>query len=259
MISVAIRTKNQAVALQFALKNLTTRYAQDIGEILVLDNRSTDDSEAITKHYGARYLSIDRFSYGGSANYVAQQAKYAIVVMFSAHSFPVSHDFFKVIVNAFNTNPNLAGVRCLHQPNDYKNYILGVTAKDNPNTSGLIFSGSAFRKSVWEKHPFRDDVATFEDKEWTVRVLKAGYDIVLAPAIFSYHIKRTKKQLFFRFKNDVMGNYQLWHQDVTFLSALKGLFGALWQVLKNAFNDVGYAFLRFFFLLKFIFNKPKQF
>lgn len=259
MISVVIRNKNQADALQFLLKNLTERYADDIDEIIVLDNLSTDTSKSIAIQYKARLISIDKYSFGGSANICAKAAKNNIIVIFSAHSYPVSHDFFKLIKTKFQKNPNLAGLRCLHQPNDYKNYINNISANQDPNKSGLIFSGSAFSKLVWEKHPFREDVATFEDKEWTVRVLKAGYDIDFVPSIFAYDIKRTKKQLFFRFKNDVVGNYQLWHQDVSFLSASKGFVGAILQALKTLFSNTYYACKRYWYLLKFIRNKPNRF
>ena len=259
MISVVIRNKNQAPALSFLLKNLTERYAEDIAEIIVIDNCSTDDSRKVCDYYSARFVTIKDFSFGGSANLCAREAQHPIVVIFSAHSYPVSHDFFKLIKEKFDQNPNLAGLRCLHQPNDYRNYINQVSAKQDPNKSGLIFSGSAFSKSVWEKFPFREDVATFEDKEWTVRVLKAGYEIDFVPSIFHYEMYRTPKQQFFRFKNDVVGNYQLWHQDITFIQTLKGLLGNIWNACKNFFIEIKYAFLRFFYLIKFIRNKPKQF
>lgn len=259
MISVVIRNKNQAQALSFLLKNLTERYAEDVAEIIVIDNLSIDDSEAVTKHYGARFVTIEKFSYGGSANRAAQEANHFIVVIFSAHSYPVSHDFFKLIREKFESNSNLAGLRCLHSTNDYRNYINKVTAQTDPNKSGLIFSGSAFSKKIWEKHPFREDVATFEDKEWSKRVLEKGYGIEFVPAIFHYEIKRTPQQQFFRFKNDVVGNYQLWHQDISLLQVIKGLLASLWSSGKNFLVEVCYAVLKFLYLIKFILNKPKQF
>jgi len=259
MISVVIRNKNQDKALTFLLKNLTERYLDDIGEIIVIDNLSTDRSEAVSKEYNARFVTIKDFSYGGSANFAAEQTKFPIVVMFSAHSYPVSHDFFKLIKQKFDANPNLAGLRCLHNPNDYQNFINKVSAKVDPNKSGLIFSGSAFSRSVWEKHPFREDVATFEDKEWTKRMLEAGYDIDFVASIFSYQISRTKKQLFFRFKNDLVGNYQLWHDDVSFLSASKGFVISVFRLFKGFFIDFWYTIKRYVHLIKFIFNKPEKF
>ncbi|KRD63875.1 glycosyl transferase family 2 [Flavobacterium sp. Root935] len=259
MISVVIRNKNQAEALSFLLKNLTERYADDIHEIIVIDNLSTDRSKDVTEQYKGRFVSIKNFSYGGSANLAAKEASQKIVVIFSAHSYPVSHDFFKLIKSKFLQNQNLAGLRCLHSTNDYRNFINNVSAKVDPNKSGLIFSGSAFNRDVWEKHNFRNDVATFEDKEWSKRVLAEGYDIEFVESIFHYEIKRTRKQVFFRFKNDMIGNYQLWHIDIKFLSVLKGLIGSLFFLIKNFIIDLYYAFLRFCFAIKFILNKPKKF
>ncbi|MCG9793899.1 glycosyltransferase family 2 protein [Flavobacterium algicola] len=259
MISVVIRNKNQAPALSFLLKVLTERYSASINEIIVIDNCSIDDSQKVCEKYGARFVTIEKFSYGGSANLAAQEAIGPIVVLFSAHSYPVSHDFFTLIQEKFDANSNLAGLRCLHSTNDYRNYSLGITAKMDPNKSGLIFSGSAFSKKVWEQHPFRNDVATFEDKEWSKRVIEKGYDIEFVPSIFHYEISRTPEQNFFRFKNDVIGNYQLWHQDISFAQAVKVLLGSTLAAFENLFVALWYNGKRFLFLIKFIWNKPNKF
>ena len=259
MISVVIRNKNQSSALSFLLKNLRERYLDDIAEIIVVDNLSTDSSKKVATEFGARFITIENFSFGGSANVCAREARFPLVVIFSAHSYPVSHDFFKLIQTKFDGNPNLAGLRCLHSSNDYKNFINKIPATVDANKSGLIFSGSVFSRAVWEKHPFREDVATFEDKEWTVRVLKEGYTIDFVESIFSYEIKRNPNQLFFRFKNDVVGNYQLWHHDVSFSDALKTLLGSFYNSIKNFGIELYYNLKRFLFLIQFINNKPKKF
>ena len=259
MISIVIRNKDQAKALNFLLKNLTERYNNDFEEIIIIDNLSTDNSREIAKKYNVRFETIENFSYGGSANFAAEKAKFPIVVIFSAHSYPVSHDFFKLIVEKFNGNKNLAGLRCLHSLNDYKNFINRVSAKSDPNKSGLIFSGSAFNKKIWEKQPFREDVTTFEDKEWSKRVLENGYEIEFVESIFCYDIKRTRKQTFFRFKNDIIGNYQLWNKDISFLGASKGFLLSLFGIIKDFFIELWYATLKFTYLIKFILNKPDKF
>ncbi|MFD1163100.1 glycosyltransferase [Hwangdonia seohaensis] len=259
MISVVIRNKNQDKALAFLLKNLTERYKDDVSEIIVIDNLSTDKSESVSKQYGARFVTIKDFSYGGSANLAASEAKNDIVVIFSAHSYPVSHDFFKLIKEKFKGRKDLAGLRCLHSTIDYRNFINKVSAQTDPNKSGLIFSGSAFNRKVWEQHSFKDDVATFEDKEWSKRVIKAGYKIEFVASIFSYEIKRTKAQKFFRFKSDVVGNYQLWHQDLSLKNAFNALVMGTFRLIKHFVIDFWYIVKRFIFSLKFVFNKPEKF
>lgn len=258
-VSVVIRNKNQASALEFLLKNLTGRYADDLDEVIVIDNLSTDNSGEIVKKYNCKLVSISNFSYGGSANLAAESARNDIVVVFSAHAYPVSNDFFKQIMLKFQGNTNLAGLRCLHGSNDYRNYINNISAKTDPNRSGLIFCGSVFNRKVWEKHRFKDDITTFEDKEWTLRVLAAGYDIAFSPSIFSYEIKRSRRQDFFRFKNEIIGGYQLWHTDHSLITVLKALIGSLLHSFKNGILDVYFIFLRFIFMMGFIFNKPKKF
>lgn len=259
MISVVIRNKNQSKALEFLLSNLKNRYLDDINEVIVLDNLSNDNSEIVSKQYQAKFLTIDNFSYGGSANLAAAAALNDIVVLFSAHSYPVSPDFFKVIKEKFNENINLAGLRCLHSTNDYKNYIQGINAKVDPNKSGLIFSGSAFSKSVWEVIPFNENVPTFEDKDWTLRVLKAGYDIDFAPVVFNYEIKRTNAQEYFRFTKDVVGNYQIWHKEDSIKSIIAGIIFSLIRTFKDLFMTLFYIFKRALFLIKFKLNKPNKF
>ncbi|MAC63388.1 MAG: glycosyl transferase family 2 [Zunongwangia sp.] len=259
MISVVIRNKNEAKDLEFLLFNLTNRYSHAIDEIIVVDNESTDGSERVTKKFNARFETIKNFSYGGSANFAAEKAKGDIVVIFSAHSYPVSPEFFDVIKEKFDTNKKLAGVRCLHAPNDYRNYILSIDAENDPNKSGLIFTGSAFRKKVWEKIPFNDKVPTFEDKDWTKRVLKKGYQIEFAPVIFAYEVSRTKAQAYFRRKNDLLGNYQIWHMEIKVRQAFNNVVATFLNGSKRLFIDVYYAIKFFFFVLEFKKKKPEKF
>jgi glycosyltransferase involved in cell wall biosynthesis len=258
-ISVVIRNKNQAKALDFLLSNLKNRYENDIDEVIVLDNLSTDRSDTIIRKHGVKKVTIEKFSYGGSANLAAESATNDIIVIFSAHAFPVSHDFFKQIKLSFVKNNNLAGLRCLHNSNDYIHYINGVTALENPNGAGVIFCGSAFNKKVWKELRFKGDIQTMEDKEWTKRVINNGYDIEFVPSIFCYHIKRNEKQLFFRYKNEVIGSYQLWHNNYTLSTAFKMVVGSIVNAFRAFISSFYYAFKRFIFLLKFINNKPERF
>ncbi|WP_333808726.1 glycosyltransferase [Flavobacterium sp.] len=259
MLSVVIRNKNQSKALEFLLSNLKNRYSGDIDEIIVLDNLSTDNSKDVTLKYGAKFKTIEKFSYGGSANIAAEAAKHQYIVIFSAHSYPVSPDFFKVIKEKFLQNPNLAGLRCLHSTNDYRNFISGISARQDPNKSGLIFSGSAFNKFVWQKIPFNELVPTFEDKDWTKRVLKEGYDIDFAPVVFNYEIKRSDSQNYFRFTRDLLGNYQIWHQDISFISVLKGFLIFNINNCKLFGVNIYYSLRRLLFVFKFVIKKPKKF
>jgi len=260
MVSVVIRNKNQEKALRFLLKDLRERYADDVSEIIVLDNLSTDGCRNVAAEYGAKFVTIEKFSYGESANVAAREASHDIVVLFSAHAFPVSHDFFKLIIAKFKgREEELAGLRCIHSAKDYISYINNLSSETDYNKAGLMFAGSAFNKRVWEKHPFKSDVPTFEDKEWSKRVLKEGYKIEFVPSIFCYDIKRDKKQLFFREKNEIIGGYQLHHTDYTWGKAFKYTLYTWFRLTKEYAQDLYYLAKRTLFMIGFLLNKPEQF
>jgi glycosyltransferase involved in cell wall biosynthesis len=260
MLSVVIRTKNQEKALAFLLKDLRERYADDVAEIIVLDNLSTDASRKVSEHYNARFVTVEKFSYGESANIAAAEAAHDIVVIFSAHAFPVSHDFFKLIIEKFKGREDeLAGLRCIHTSHDYIAYINGVSGSDDYNKAGLMFAGSAFNKRVWKKHPFKSDVTTFEDKEWSKRVLREGYKIEFVPSIFCYDIKRSKKQIFFREKNEIIGSYQLHHTEYTFSKTIKNVVVTWYSLTKKYITDLYYLARKVIFMVGFLLNKPEQY
>jgi len=258
-ISVVIRNKNQDESLRFLLRNLNERYSEDIDEIIVIDNNSTDFSVKYCNEYDAKVINIKKFSYGSSANLAAEVSKNDIIVIFSAHSYPVSWDFFKLIKIQFQNNPKLAGVRCIHSDSDYKSFINGLSVIDDPNRAGLMFCGSAFNKKVWEIQKFKNDITTFEDKEWTKKVLALGYEIEFVPSIYCYNIKRNKQQLFFRFKNEVIGGYQLWHAEYTFVDSFKSFYKGVFKIFYNALVDLIFTFKKFAFMIVFLLNKPEKY
>lgn len=258
MISVVIRNKNEAKSLEFLLKVLNERYSNDITEIIVLDNCSTDNSKTIAAQYNARFVTIEKFSYGGSANKAAQLATQPVVVIFSAHSYPVSHDFFTLIKARFQGRNDLAGLRCIQNMNDYRNFVNNVSVYQDPNISGLHFAGSAFSREVWKLLPFNEALTTYEDKEWTIRALAAGYKIEMVSSVLFYSMKRSPSQHFFRYKNETIGNYQIWGEKYETGKSIRLFFTYLAGFTKTYFTDVYYTFRRLWFILHFIKRQPKN-
>tara|TARA_B110000503_G_scaffold40107_1_gene65897 strand:+ start:257 stop:1045 length:789 start_codon:yes stop_codon:yes gene_type:complete len=257
-VSVLIRNKNQESALSFLLRNLTERYDDDIDEIILLDNNSTDNSVKIAGNYNVKVVPIHKFGYGSSANTGAAIAKSRIVVIFSAHAYPISHDFFKQIIKRFEKNKNLAGLRCLHNRNDFKAYINKMTAKDDPRQAGLIFCGSAFNRDVWKNNRFKPDIITMEDKEWSIRVLNKGFEIDFVPSIFCYDISRSRSQEFFRFKSETYGSYDLWNTRFGIKNVLRGFVMKIILIFYKGYLDILYTMKMLLFQLKFLIEKRNE-
>lgn len=257
-ISVVIRNKNEKAILAFLLKVLREQYASDLYEIIVIDNLSTDGSRELAVEMGAKVVTIEDFSYGKSANLAMESSGGDLVMIMSAHSYPVSHDFFKIIKSHFVGRSDLAGVRCLHFHGDYRKYLSGQTWKDDLNGCGLTFACSVVNKKMWLEERFVDDIQQCEDKEWTKRMVAKGYTVEFVPAIYCYEIKRTKKQLFTRFKNDTIINYQLWGDDVSFGGVIRKFVATSYHLIRDLIVDFYFNFKRTVWLFSFVANKPKN-
>lgn len=258
-LTIAIRNKNEALDLGFLLKVLTFNYREDIDEIIVIDNNSSDESRELCSKFGVKLINMDIFSYGGSANLAMKEAKNDIVLLMSAHTFPVSHDFFKLIKARFKMNSEfLAGLRCIHYQNDYKLYLEKKTIHDDLNGCGLMFACSVVNKKIWNKFQFQEDIITNEDKEWTKRVFENDYQIEFIPSIFCYNIKRNNNQLFFRLKNETQINFSLWNKRDDLSLVIKSFFGDVYFAFKFFFTALIYCTKKFTFRCYFYFKTIKN-
>jgi len=111
MISVVIRNRNQADYLERTLKILTSIYLDDIGEIIVIDNKSTDNSIQVAEKYGCKVHTIDDFTYGKAINQGIEVAENPYIVLISSHVCPIGNMFFKNSIEFAVKHPDLAGIR----------------------------------------------------------------------------------------------------------------------------------------------------
>ncbi|GEC73667.1 Glycosyltransferase, GT2 family [Flavobacterium flevense] len=211
MISVVIRNKNEVQSLESILNILHKVYAHDIDEIIVVDNNSTDHSIKVASRFNCKIINIDSFTYGKATNLGISKAKNNLVLLLSAHAVPIGNSFFKNSIQTFESNPSLAGIRYI---NSYANYLRAIEndfqVKDGLSF-GLMTACAMVNKKVWNKFKFDENLVFSEDKEWSDRVLKAGYGILDFNETFFYHVQRNKEGILNRYKNETIAHYQL-HQ-----------------------------------------------
>ncbi|MFD2939583.1 glycosyltransferase family 2 protein [Flavobacterium notoginsengisoli] len=209
MISIVIRNKNESQALESILNILRKVYLEDIDEIIVVDNNSTDKSVQIAEKYKCKIITIDNFTYGKAINFGIENAKNDLILLLSSHAVPVGNSFFKNSVKEFNANSKLAGMRYI---NSYSNYIRANNndffVHDGLNF-GLMAGCAMVNKKIWNNFKFDENLVFSEDKEWSDRVIKAGYLIKDFNETFFYHIKRDEKNALKRWENETTAYYQL--------------------------------------------------
>lgn len=222
MISVVIRNKNEAKALNVTLSVLTKMYSNAIDEIIIVDNNSTDNSLDIAKAYSCKTITINDFTYGKATNLGILSARNQYILLLSAHTIPIGTSFFKKSIEVFQDNPLIAGLRYI---NSYSNYIRAIDNDflviDGLN-NGLMTACAMVNKTVWEKYKFDELLVFSEDKAWSKKVMEAGHIIKDINETFFYFAKRSLKGNINRWKFETQADYQL--KGKTYHSYLK-IFG----------------------------------
>lgn len=244
-VSVVIRNKNEGPALEKVLKILNNVYMQDIEEIIVVDNNSTDRSLEIAWDFDCKIVPIQNFSYGRAINLGIEKAKSTYILLLSSHAIPIGKHFFKNSISAIETSRDIAGIRYINSIDNYNRAVNNNFFVTEPLKYGLMAACCLVNRKVWEQHKFNEDMVFSEDKEWSQRVVKDGYQLLDFNETFFYFIKRDNKSLLKRFKNETIFEYQIQNKQYPgpvkpYLSFLKK---NLYANPKNYFKIIKQDFL----------------
>jgi glycosyltransferase involved in cell wall biosynthesis len=113
VVTFAIPTLNRARSLAYLLDSITKQNYSKY-EIIVIDGNSTDDTEQVVRHYGARLISVDRSTSLSRARQVGfQSARGDIVAMFDSDVILPHRGWLGNAVRLFSVSKNVSTVWCL--------------------------------------------------------------------------------------------------------------------------------------------------
>ena len=192
-ISVIVRTRDEASSLGRCLELLAAqRTAGAALETIVVDSGSQDDTIPIARACGARVLTIppEAFTFGGSLNLGAANARGEVLVALSAHAFPVDDGWLERFLDAVSV-PCVACASGDRYGPDGESLRRAVRqdadlARRQP-AWGYSNAAGAFHASLWRRRPFRSDLPGCEDKEWSWHWLQRGYLSVIDPGLVIEH------------------------------------------------------------------------
>ena len=228
-ISVVIRNKNEATALEKVLHILTKIYSSDLHEIIVVDNNSSDDSLEVARKFGCRIVSISKFTYGRATNYGIEASNSDYVLLLSSHAIPVGKSFFKNTLLALDSEEKVAGIRYVNSFENYERAVKNNFLVKNPLEYGLMSACCIINRQVWERMKFNEDLLAVEDKEWSQRVIDGGYKILDLNETYFYFVNRNLRANLYRYKIESIATFRLHGKSFptplkSFLSFIKKLF-----------------------------------
>ena len=207
--SVVIRAKDEAAAIGRTLRLLAEQTVE--AEVVVVDSGSTDRTVEIARAAGVQVTGITSFTFGGALNTGTAATSAPVVVSLSAHAFPPDRDWLARVVAwfeddtvacVFGETRSISGAH-LERPIRQDAAMLRAAPQ-----WGYSNGAGAFRRSLWEERPFREDMPGTEDREWSLWAMEShGAVCVLDPALAVEHdhSRDSLRECFVRWEREARG------------------------------------------------------
>jgi rhamnosyltransferase len=160
------------------------------------------------RRYPVRFwrIAAEDFGHGRTRNFLAGEARGAVLVLLSQDAEPASTEWLAALVAPL-AEPTVAGVYGRQIPRADTDPLMRFTLAElygpTPAVRSLrpgararfdevFFSNvnSAIRRDVWQRIPFREDVVMSEDAYWARDAMRAGYAVAYEPRARVYHAHR---------------------------------------------------------------------
>ncbi len=242
--SIVIRAYNEATHLPRLLEGIRQQTVTDV-EVILVDSGSTDTTASIAESFGVRVVRIrpEEFTFGRSLNYGVREATRELVVIASAHVYPVYPDWLEMLLRPFEDarvaltygkqrGPAFAKFseqQILHQ-------WFPETSSPNQPTAFCNNANAAIRKSLWEKHPYDETLTGLEDLEWAKWAKEQGGAIAYVAEAEIVHVhNETPHGVFNRYRREAMAFKRI-HPEAHF-----SLYDFVRLTAMNIFSDVYHA------------------
>ncbi len=211
--SIVVRAYNEERHIARLLEGILRQTVQE-AEILLVDSGSTDATLAIASRYPVRIITIppDEFTFGRSLNLGCGQAVADLIVIASAHVFPVYPDWLERLLAPFEdpqvglTYGRQAGTSNSRYserqqfakmfPNE------SVGRQDHPLCNN---ANAAIRRELWVRRPYDETLSGLEDLEWATWMMQQGHAISYVADAEVVHVHHeSARQLYNRYRREAM-------------------------------------------------------
>lgn len=228
--SIIIRAYNEEEHIGKLLSGIVQQTVAE-KEIILVDSGSTDATAAIASRFPVRFVEIEpeEFTFGRALNRGIKAASGDFIVIISAHCYPVYPDWLEQLLNPFQ-NPLVAstygkqrGGKSNHYSEHqfFRNYFPDVSQHDQgqPFTHN---ANAAIRRSLWEQHPYNENLTGLEDLAWSSWAKEQGYRLAYVSEAEIVHLHdETFAQVYNRYQREAIAMKQILpHSQFTFRNML---------------------------------------
>ncbi|HUH98298.1 MAG TPA: glycosyltransferase family 2 protein [Anaerolineales bacterium] len=211
--SVVIRAYNEERHVGRLLKGIQHQTIKDV-EIILVDSGSSDSTVSIAESFGARIVKIasDEFTFGRSLNFGVRAARGDLIVIASAHVYPVYPDWLETLLHPFE-DERVALTYGKQRAPEFARFSEGqVFHQWYPDASDLDQAtafcnnaNAAIRKSLWEKNPYDETLTGLEDLAWAKWAKGQGYRVAYVAEAEIVHVhNETPRAVFNRYRREAM-------------------------------------------------------
>ncbi len=242
--SLVIRAYNEAAHLPRLFYGIAQQTVDEV-EVILVDSGSTDDTVAIAEAHGAKIVHIrpQDFTFGRSLNLGIAAASHELVVIASAHVYPVYPDWLEQLLRPFADERIAVTYGKQRGPATAKFSEQQVFRRWFPDVSNLRQThpfcnnaNAAIRRSLWQQHPYDETLTGLEDLAWAKWAMEQGYAVAYVAEAEIIHVhNETPRGVFNRYRREAIAFKRIF-PDETF-----GFWQALWLAGRNILTDLWHA------------------
>jgi len=263
--SIVIRAYNEEKHIGRLLEGIRHQTIKDV-EVILVDSGSTDGTVSVAESFGARIVHIrpEEFTFGRSLNYGIKAAKRELIVIASAHVYPVYPDWLETLLGPLQDDSVALtyGKQRGYEGSKYSEHQIfhqwyPDVSKPKQETAFCNNANAAIRKSLWEKNNYDETLTGLEDLAWAKWAKEQGHAIAYVAEAEIIHVhNETPHGVYNRYRREAMALRKIYPEahfnfyDFLRLTATN-IFSDLWHavrervLLKNISSIFWFRFMQF--------------
>ncbi len=242
--AIVIRAYNEARHLPRLLEGIRQQSVREV-EIILVDSGSTDDTVTIAESFGAKIVHIppQEFTFGRSLNLGIAATTRDLVVIASAHVYPVYPDWLERLLEPFAdstiglTYGKQRGAESskFSEHEIFARWFPDVSAPRQPHPF-CNNANAAIRRSLWEIHPYDETLTGLEDLAWAKWMQSNGHGLAYVAEAEIIHIhNETPQGVCNRYRREAMAFKRIYPE------AHFNAYDFLRMTSSNIINDLRHA------------------